>query len=355
MRTFNFKFWIILLILLAGISWSVLPKYNPSFDFIAMKDESKKEIMGSESSSRPVGQGHISEENDESLNSDVSSVAQDTAQNTISNNNDQQKLINTNPNSEKLISGKDPDQTRNSILANERKKQSSTSPTARAAAQGKSIVGGASTPKELKVSETGEGGTLLLREALRQLLPGGSILLQKGYYKVHLGEMRIPDSTIRGERRESVLEFNDTFKVGSSNLKFQNLKIIHYGTSEAFLVSAGKKLTLEKVFLQNNANDGVSVVNAHFVANDLELKGSQHAVIIRDATSLEIQNIRLSDVDYGISFEGSKSYTIKELTIKNNNVSPIHFASEGSGQLTCVKCSFDKKPSHNAPRLILKN
>ncbi len=352
MKKPNFKFWMILFILIAVISWSVLPNYNPSFDFAGKKGESKKEFSRSQSTSQPVGQAFIDEEESlENSKNDIAPVRQDSdySQNKNPEKNDQQ----INQNAEKAFNGQDRNQVRTALAANKNLKESSLSSSGSATSQGSLMVGGASTPKEIKVSETGEGETLLLREALRQLLPGGSIFLQKGYYKVQQGEMRIPDSTIRGEGRESILEFNDTFRVGTSNLKFQNLKIIHYGTSEAFSVSAGKKLTLEKVFLQNNANDGVSVVNAHLVVNDLELRGSQHAIIMRDPISLEAQNLKLSDIDYGISFEGNKNFTFNGLVIKNSTVSPIQFVNEGTGQLICVRCTFDK-PANNSPRLILR-
>lgn len=352
MRELNFKFWMILLILMAGISWWVLPKYNPSFDFIGKKEIGQKEISLSHTTSQPVGHALLAEESEESFKASADEFT-DTNQTINSENNDKQKLNELKENPEKLFHRNNSKQATTSTTK-DTSRRASSSLVPGASSRGNLMVGGASTPKEIKVSETGEGETLLLREALRQVLPGGSIHLQKGYYKVHLGEMRIPESTIRGEGSESILEFNDTFRVGTSDLKFQNLKIIHYGTSEAFSVSAGKKLTLEKVFLQNNANDGVMVVNAHLIVNDLELRGSQHAIVIKNAISLEAQNIRLSDVDYGISIEGNKNLTIKELIIQKSNVFPIHFLSEGTGQLTCLRCSFDKKPSNNTQRLILK-
>jgi hypothetical protein len=354
MRKLNFKIWLIVFILIAGVSWSVMPKFRPSLDFGPKpKEEKAVEVTreNSKTTSQPVGQSN-EEKSIETFSSEDKASSTNDVKDSIQGKSKSNITIRKTSKAKKRFKASDSGRISNS--KNAKNTSSSSGTSSGASPQGNVIVGGASTPKEIKVSETGEGDTMLLREALRLLQPGGSVFLQKGYYKLHIGDMRIPDSTFRGEGKESILELNDTFKVATSNLKLQNLKIIHYGTDEALAVLDGKKLSLEKVILQSNANNGIAISNSHFEANDLEIQGAQHAFLIKDVVTFEAKNIKLSDVDYGIYFDSNKDLTMTDLKIKNSNVLPIHFVNDGKGKLTCVKCSFDKKPSNNPQRLILK-
>lgn len=222
----------------------------------------------------------------------------------------------------------------------------------RSGGPGSPVSSGASI-RTFIVSENGEGETYLLMEALRMLRSGDKLQVRKGTYTFLMNHLSIPDVDITGEGEETILEVPETLKLQQRNLTLKKLRLMNTGTSSAIEVSSGKKITAEDVALVGNGNDCITVIRGDLNLSRVKLERCNRGLFLRDSAPV-INELEVSDSDYGVYFAGTGGFAIKGMKAETINLFSVFFTSESSGTITCTGCRLTENSSNRRNRLLLK-
>lgn len=217
---------------------------------------------------------------------------------------------------------------------------------------GSQVISGG--PRTFTVTESGNGETYLLMEAIRLLNAGDIINLKKGSYSLLIGHLSVPDFEIRGEGNESFIELPESLKL-KQNLTLKDLKLSNTSTGPAVEIINQKKLILQNTDIQGNGNDCIEVRNGTLVANNIQLQKCNRALLLRTSSAVEGSGFSISDSNYAIFSDSSSLQSVKNLKAESINLYSIYFSRGTSGNVSCVSCDLPDNATNIKRKLILKN